>query len=203
MTATAHVDTFARDHLPPRDAVARARSSSCRSCSYPARLNCGDRAARPRASSAAGAIASAILAPDGVALDATRELVAQRQPDRARARRGPRPRARQPRAAARPEQPDDGGVLVRRAQGRRHRGRRRCRCCARGSSPTSSTRRRSRTRCATRGSPRSSTPRVPHARRCATSRMFGERRGRRPRGAGARASRRRSPTSTPRPTTPR
>ena len=25
MTATAHVDTFARDHLPPRDAVAGAR----------------------------------------------------------------------------------------------------------------------------------------------------------------------------------
>ena len=41
------------------------------------------------------------------------------------------------------EQPDDGRLLVRGAEGRRHRGRARCRCCARGARPTSSTRRRS------------------------------------------------------------
>ena len=46
----------------------------------------------------------------------------------------------------------------------------------------------------------------PRARRCPTLRhvaQFGDRRRRRPRGAGARQAARRSPTSTPRPTTPR
>ena len=114
--------------------------------------------------------------------------------------RGSRPRARQSRAAARAEQPDARGVLVRGDEGRRDRGRQRCRCCARRSSPTSSPRRRSRTRSAIIVSPPSSTP---PARNCPTLEnvaMFGTTSGRD--GLDARAARqaaRRSPTSTPPP----
>ena len=50
------------------------------------------------------------------------ELRARANQIAARAHRRPRARARQPRAAARAEQPVAGGVLVRRAQGRRRRG---------------------------------------------------------------------------------
>ena len=40
MIPSAHLDTFARDNLPPQIAMAGRSCSTCRSCNYPDRLNC-------------------------------------------------------------------------------------------------------------------------------------------------------------------
>ena len=104
---------------PARARVSRTGSTARPSCS----------AARSRA---ADGDRIAIRSPAGTRWT-YRELDAQRQPDRARARRRPGRRAGQPRAAARPQHADDGGLLVRDHQGRRRSRWRRCRCSARRS----------------------------------------------------------------------
>ena len=84
----------------------------------------------------------------GAALDLCRAAGAG-QPHRAGAGAGPGPRARQPRAAARGQLADAGGVLPGRVQGRRHRGRHDAAAARARADAPSSTRRRSATRCAT------------------------------------------------------
>ena len=139
MAYTAHVDTFARDNLPPREQWPEF-IFELPELQYPERHELRDGAARSRGRARLGR-------PDRdpragrAALDLRRSPRA-REPHRPRAGRGSRPRPRQPRAAARAEQPDARGVLVRGDEGRRHRGRARCRCCARRSSPTSITKAR-------------------------------------------------------------
>ena len=119
MADSAHVDTFCRDHLPPRELVAGARLSSA----------AGARATR-RASTAPPSCSTAgrrrrrrphRLPRPGRPLD-LRRAARDREPHRPRARGRSRAGARQPRAAARPQQADDGRLLVRGAQGGRRRG---------------------------------------------------------------------------------
>ena len=153
MTYTAHVDTFARDNLPPREQWPELRFDARRPRAIPRTLNCAtvllDDAWRPAAASA-----PAILAP-GAALDVSRARRA-RQSHRARARRGPRRRAGQPRAAARAQHADAGGLLVRGDEGRRDRRGDDAAAARAGADRHRRRRRRSRTRCATAGSRRSS-----------------------------------------------
>ena len=144
------VDTFARDHLPPRDAVARARL----------------RAAGAPLSGAAELRA-------GAARRARRARLGRSHGDRSRptACAGPtRSCSRAPTASRTcwsttcglvpgnrvllrgPNTPDDGGVLVRGDQGRRHRGRHDAAAAREGAHRHHRQGARSRTRCATRGS---------------------------------------------------
>ena len=101
--SSAHVDTFARDHLPPRE-TGRTCSSTGPRFAYPAgstaRRRCsttrsqrgwGDRIGDPRARRRRWTYARSHRARESL---------------RARARRGPWARSGQPRAAARPEQPE-------------------------------------------------------------------------------------------------
>ena len=119
MTYTAHVDTFARDHLPPRDSMAGVRLRSAR-----ARVSgtdeCRGHLARWRARTRLGQ-SSRGRRTRRYEVD-LRRVDCPRQPDRKRADRRSRPCPGQSSAAARPEFARFRRVLVRRGQGRRHRG---------------------------------------------------------------------------------
>ena len=201
MTYTAHVDTFARDHLPPRDAVAGIHLRAAGA----AAIRRGSTAATElldRAIERGWGDRQAILAPGGLRWTYPR-LAGAGESDRARPGRGPRPRAGQSRAAARAEQPDVRRVLLRRAQGGRHRRRHDAAPAREGADRDRHQGARSRTRCATRGSPRSSSAarvELPDAR---DGRLL---RRHRPRPISRRGWPRKpatSPTSTPPPTTRR
>ena len=118
MIRSAHLDTFAQDNLPPREAWPEFLFA-LPALQYPNRLElCGrtarcvgrQRQRRPARHHHAGA------PPDvrGVAggIESHRERLARRFA----------PRSRQPRAHSRLQQCDDGGDLARRAQGGLHRG---------------------------------------------------------------------------------
>ena len=150
--ATGHLDTFARDHLPPREQWPEFRFD-LPELRYPARMNAAAVLLDDALARGWGA-RTAIVSPQGDRWTYA-ELTRAREPHRARARRGHGPRPRQPGAAARPEQPRDGGVLVRGRQGRRHRGGVDAAAAREGADRHRRPRRASRTRCATRGSPRS------------------------------------------------
>ena len=119
MTPSAHLDTFARDNLPPRaqwpdflfdlPELELSRAHELR------RSNCSTAGSRP---------ATATALPHLAGRDADLRATGRAgEPHRQRAHARSRPRAGQPRAAARPQQPDDGRGLSRRHQGRRRRGR--------------------------------------------------------------------------------
>ena len=119
MIRSAHIDTFARDHLPPAEQQPDFLLDFP-DVRYPERINCVDRVRRrlgrqgpwrPRLPDLAG------RAPDLCRPRRTGE------PHRQRAHPRSRPGAGEPRAAARPQLADDGGGLFRRHQGRRRRGR--------------------------------------------------------------------------------
>ena len=119
MAKTGHVDTFARDNLPPRAQWPEFKFD-LPELQYPERLNCvtewvdrwvDGRAGRPPVPALAHRDADLRAAPRA------------REPHRQRADPRSRPRARQPRAAARRQQSDDGRGLFRGDQGRRRRGR--------------------------------------------------------------------------------
>ena len=144
-----HVDTFARDNLPPREQWPEFKFD-LPELQYPERLNCVTAMGRPLGRGRAGRPAVPALA------DRVADLrAAQRAGEPHRQCADPRSRhgAGQPRAAARRQQSDDGRGLFRRHQGRRRRGRDHAAACAPRSCPIRSPRRRSRSRCATRGSP--------------------------------------------------
>ena len=88
MRYTAHVDTFARDNLPPREQWPEFLFE-LPELRYPGAPELRDRAARPRASRAAGATRSPI-ARAGRLRWTYAELARARQPHRARAGRGSR-----------------------------------------------------------------------------------------------------------------
>ena len=122
---SAHADTFCRDSLPPAATSGRTCCFDLPELHYPGRLNCADELLdghRPTADR------RCLLGPGG-AVD-VRRAAGARRPVAARAGRGPRPGPGQPGAAARPEQPLAGRLLARRAEGRRRRRSRRCRCSA-------------------------------------------------------------------------
>ena len=100
MAATAHVDTFARDHLPPPRAAAGIPVRAA-GAAVPDAPELRRRAARPRASPRGGGDRACVRAPSGLRWTYA-ELHAPGQPHRPRAGRRPRPGAGQPRAAARP-----------------------------------------------------------------------------------------------------
>ena len=127
MNRSGHVDTFARDNLPPPEQWPEFLFE-LPELQFPPRLNCAiellDRAIER------GWGARDCVLGDGVHWTYA-ELLAQ-------ANRIARVLVedlglvpRQPRAAARRQLADAGGLLVRRRQGRRHRGGHACRCCAR------------------------------------------------------------------------
>ena len=165
LTPSAHVDTFCRDNLPPADQWPELLFD-LPDVQYPDRLNCAtelldrdDRAARRGP--------AVRRFPDRVR-GRYGDLLQQGEPGRAPARRRARRRAGQPRAAARPEQPVAGRLLVRGAQGRRGRGDHDAAAAAgraRGPSPRSP---RSTSRSATTGS--STTWSTPASLACASSR---------------------------------
>ena len=125
---SAHVDTFARDHLPPPEQRPEFLFE-LPELQFPAQLNCADRAARPRTWPKAAASALCIQRAGRLRWTYA-ELQAQANRIAHVLVRRHGPGARQPRAAARAQQPDAGGLLVRGGQGRRHRGGHACRCCA-------------------------------------------------------------------------
>jgi hypothetical protein len=118
MNASGHVDTFARDNLPPRDAWPEFLFD-LPELQYPARVNCG-------AALLDGAVArgwgarTAIIAEDGSRLSYA-GAVGGCQSDRERARRRYAGRPRQPRAAPRLQFAGDGGRMVCGCQGWRRR----------------------------------------------------------------------------------
>ena len=124
---SAHVDTFCRDHLPPAEQWPELRFD-LPELQYPDRLNCAvellddvvDRTARDRP----------CLHRPAARRWTYGELLAAREPGRARARRGPRHRARQPGAAARPEQPVAGRLPGSACSRPARSWSPRCRCCA-------------------------------------------------------------------------
>ena len=116
---SAHVDTFCRDHLPPSDQWPEL-IFELPELHYPDRLNCAT-ALLDDVIAEHGADRPCLHCP-GCRHLVVRRPAGRRQPDRPRAGRRPRRRARQPGAAARPQQPLADRVLVRRAQGRRGRG---------------------------------------------------------------------------------
>ena len=145
--ARAHVDTFARDHLPPPDAAAGLPVRPARAA-VPAAAQLRGRAARRRDRARLGRPALHRSAPRP-ALDLRRAAAPGRRASPTCSSTRWALRAGPARAAARAQQPDAGGVLVRRDEGRRASPWRRCRCCAPRSCGRSSRRRRSRMRCAT------------------------------------------------------
>ncbi len=118
MTWTAHVDTFARDHLPPREQWPEFIFERPE-LQYPERLNAAVAAPRrrPRARRWRAAGDPRAGRPALVVRGARRP----RESHRARPGRRPGARAGQPRAAARAEQPDVRRMPVRGAQGGRRR----------------------------------------------------------------------------------
>ena len=119
MSRSAHVDTFARDRLPPRELLPDL-VFDLPELEYPERINVASEIL-------GGAIARgdgdriAIHSPAGTRWTyrgARRAGVPHRPPARRRDGR----RAGQPRDAARPQHADDGGLLVRDHEGRRDRG---------------------------------------------------------------------------------
>ena len=145
MIRSGHVDTFARDNLPPQDQWPEFRFT-LPELQYPERLNCVTefvdkwvaRERRPRR--------------DRVTLRDLdlRAACRTHQPHRQCADARPRHGAGQPRAVARAELADGDRLLSGDHQGRRRRRSPPCRCCARRKSPTRSARRRSISRCAIR-----------------------------------------------------
>ena len=115
---SAHLDTFARDNLPPLERMAADVASRCRSCSTPARMNAGVELLDKMV---AAGFAERPVIWFGKQVWSYRDLLEKANRIARVLTRGLRPQARQPRDAARRQQPDDGRVLVRRAQGRRHR----------------------------------------------------------------------------------
>ena len=97
---TAHVDTFARDHLPPRDQWPELQLRRCPSCSIPDALNCATELLDARDRARLGRRAPRSSRPDGVRWTYA-ELLAQANRIAHVLRRGPGARAGQPRAAAR------------------------------------------------------------------------------------------------------
>ena len=194
LSPTAHDDTFARDNLPPLDLWPELLFD-LPELHYPDRLNCGT------------ALLDEVITEHGADRAACcprrepwtyGELLAHGQPDRPRPRRGPRGGARQPGAAARAEQPVAGGLLVRRAQGRRCRRHHDAAAARRRDRADRRDGRRSSWRCATRGSPMTSarpasTAADRHLRRAAaTSHDIGRRQGRHVRRRRDRCGRRRA-----------
>ena len=119
MAKTGHVDTFARDNLPPRAQWPEFKFD-LPELQYPERLNCVTAMGRPLGRGRAGRPSMSLLARGNADLRAAPRA---REPHRQRAHPRSRPRAGQSRAAARAEQSDDGCGLFRRHQGRRRRGR--------------------------------------------------------------------------------
>ena len=118
LARTGYADTFARDNLPPA-ASWPALEFATDLLKYPERLNA---AAEAHRRSGHGLRPGPARAQDpGRRRVDLRRAAGAGQPDRAGADRGPRPGHRQPRAAARAEQPVDRRRLARRHQGRRHR----------------------------------------------------------------------------------
>src|SRR5580704_8851358 len=102
LSPSAHIDTFCRDHLPPAEQWPDLRFD-LGGLSYPERLNCAE------------ALLDAVVARFGA--DRPRDVdlrrpARPRQPGRPGARRGVRPGAWQPGAAARAEQPVADRLLV-------------------------------------------------------------------------------------------
>ena len=118
MTFSAHIDTFARDHLPPANSCPTF-FSTVPSCSFPnssiARANCSTAGWR------SGQGEPPVHSGPGPALDLCRPA-ARGESHRAGAGAGHGPGAGQPRVAARRELTAPGGVLVRGGEGRRHCG---------------------------------------------------------------------------------
>ena len=203
MTYTAHVDTFARDHLPPAEAQPEYLFD-LPELQFPERLNCATELLDRHVQEGRGD-RRCVSAPGGPAWTYA-ELQTPGRPHRPRAGRRVRPRARQPRAAARRQQADARRLLVRGDEGGRHRRRDDADAARQGAEPDhregpgddrplrrgAARRARGgrgcesrRPRRGSRASSASATPRRPTAWRrawCATTR--------------------RSPTSTPPPTTP-
>ena len=147
MAATAHVDTFARDRLPaPADQPEFLFELP--ELQFPERLNCAAELLDRRIAQGWGDRRCADRARrHGVDL---RRAARDGQPDRQRAGRRHGPAARQPGAAARRQQADAGGVLVRGDEGGRRRGRHDADAARQGAGADHREGRRSRTRCATR-----------------------------------------------------
>ena len=117
--ASAFVDRFVLDHLPPRELWPRMDWSGVPELAYPERLNCTS--ALLDTWIEAGHGRSHRVPPRRWDLDLP-PAARDRQSHRARARRRPRPGPGRPRAAAGAQSTDAGRVLVRGAQGRRRRG---------------------------------------------------------------------------------
>ena len=149
LSPSAHVDTFCRDNLPPREHWPEL-VFDLPELQYPDRLNCAVELLDATIDRL-GADRPCLLAPDGERWTYG-ELRGDGQPDRPRAGRRARRRAGQPGAAARPEQPVAGRLLVRRAARPARSWSRRCRCCAPASSARSPRSPGSTSRCATTGS---------------------------------------------------
>ena len=128
MTYTAHVDTFARDHLPPPEQWPDL-VFDLPELNYPDRLNCAEELL-DRAVARGWGERTAILAPGGLSWTYA-ELTARANRIAHVLVRGHAARSRKSRPVARTEQPDDGGVLVRGHEGGRRSPWRRCRCCVR------------------------------------------------------------------------
>ena len=115
LTASAHEDTFCRDHLPPQESWPEFLFD-LPDVQYPTRLNCGTELL-DATSRRLGADRACLLSPGGDPWTLRRPAGAG-QPGGPRPRRRARGRAGQPGAAARAQQPVAGRLLVRRAQGR-------------------------------------------------------------------------------------
>ena len=150
LRSSAHVDTFARDHLPPPDQWPRAplRPPELR---YPDRLNCGAELLDGTVERL-GADRPAFRDASGRGLDVRRAARAgrPRSPMCSPAELGVAPG--QPRPAARPHHALAGRLLARRDEGGGGRGDRAGRAAPAGAAPRSARSRRCGTRCATSAS---------------------------------------------------
>ncbi len=117
MADTAHVDTFARDNLPPEDQWPAFLSPSPE-FQYPERLNCAAAFLDRWVDEGRGDEPCLISPAETLTYRALRERVNRICQC---AGRQARLRARQPRAAAFGQQPDDGGRLSGGPEGRRRR----------------------------------------------------------------------------------
>ncbi len=115
---SAHVDTFARDNLPPVEDQPQY-VFDLPELQFPEQLNCADRTAGQACHR--GARRAPVHPRAGPELD-LRRAARQGQPHRQRAGERHGPGARPARVAARAEQPHARGLLVRGDEGRRHRG---------------------------------------------------------------------------------
>ena len=154
---TAHLDTFARDGLPPRDLwPAMDHSGLPELARYPARLNCVSPLLDRWVAEGKGRSHRAGLPRRAVELS---RAVGAGEPHRARAGRRSRGGAGEPGAAPWAELADDGRLLVRPCSRRAASASRPCRCCAAVRSPRFRRRRRSAWLSPIIGSRRTRTPR--------------------------------------------